>query len=60
MTIRGKDILKETVSRYLGQTKKLLRYFNIPHVRLANYKERTNPLQRSPKLKPKLEYCALE
>ena len=52
--------MKKTVTRYLGETKKLLRYFNIPHVRLANYKERTNPLQRSPKLKPKLEYCALE
>ena len=60
MPIRGKDILRKTVSRYFRQTTKLLRYFNVPHVRLANYKEIKNPLQRSPKLTPKLEYCALE
>ena len=60
MTIREKDILKRTVSKYLGETTKLLRYFSIPHIRLANYKEKQNPLQRAPNLKPKLEYCALE
>ena len=60
MRIREKNILKRTVSKYLGETTKLLRYFSIPHNRLANYKEKQNPLLRTPKLKPKLEYCALE
>ena len=60
MPIRGKDILRKAVSRYLGQTTKLLRSCKVPHVRLTNYKEIKNPLQRSPKLKPKLEYCTLE
>ena len=60
MTIRGKDVLRKTVSKYISDTKKLLRYFGINHTRLANYKEKANPLKRKPKLRPKIEYCALE
>ena len=60
MTVRGKDILNKTVSKYLGETRKLLRYLDVPHNRLANYTEKQNTLKRTPTLKPKVEYCDLE
>ena len=60
MTVRGKNVLRKTESKYIGETKRLLRYLGVPQAPLEEYKESRNPLQRSPKLKPKVEYCALE
>ena len=60
MTIRGKNILTKTVKKYIGETKKLLRFFGVNHPYLAEYKEEKNPLRRSPNLRPKKEICALE
>ena len=60
MTVRGKNVLGKTVTKYIGETKKLLRYLEVPHARLEKYKENRNPLKRNPKLKPKVEYCAFE
>ena len=60
LTLRGRNILTKTFKRYLGETKKLLRYFGVAHARLNTYRDRQNPLKRTPVLKPKTEYCALE
>ena len=60
ITLRGKDVLTKTVKRYIGETKKLLRYFGLDHPYLAEYREEKNPLRRSPTLRPKKEICALE
>ena len=60
ISLRGRNILTKTFKRYLGETKKLLRYFRVSHEHLDKYKENQNPLKRAPILKPKKEYCALE
>ena len=60
MTLCGENLLRKTVSKDIGETKKLLRYLGIQHIRLENYKGEKTPLQRNPKLKPEVEYCALE
>ena len=58
LTMRGKNILTKT--KYIGETKKLLRFFGLENPYLAEYQEDKNPLRRKPKLRPKKEICALE
>ena len=53
-------MLTKTVKKYIGETKKLLRFFELDHPYLAEYQEDKNPLRRSPTLRPKKEICALE
>ena len=53
-------MLTKTVKKYIGETKKLLRFFELEHPYLAAYQEDKNPLRRSPTLRPKKEICALE
>ena len=59
MTLRWKDVLAKTVTNYITETKKLLKFFEIDISRLEKYRERGNPMKRTPTLKPKLEYSAL-
>ena len=60
LTLRGKDVLTKTFKKYVGETKKLLRYFGLPQAVLEKYREKDNPLKRKLAPRPKKEICALE
>ena len=51
---------EDTVMAYIGETKKLLRFFGLGNPYLAECQENKNPLRRKPILRPKKEICALE
>ena len=51
-------MLTKTFKKYIGETKKLLRFFGLDHPYLAEYREDKNPLRRNPKLRPKKKIYA--
>ena len=60
MWISSKKILRKTVSRYIGQARRLLQFFGFRIIKLKMWEETTKTFGRVLDPKPKKEYFALE
>ena len=60
MWISSKKVLRKTVSRYIGQARRLLQFFGFRITKLKMWEETTRTFGRVLDPKPKKEYFALE
>ena len=60
MWVSCKKVLRKTLSRYIGQAKRLLKFFGFRVTQLKKWEETTRIFGRNLDPKPKREYFALE